>query len=525
MYKVMLIQENLDSCKELKQLIDWKELNCEVVSTVTNMADAVVNYRKLMPEIVITDIMTNDVDLTSMILDLRQHHRATQIIVISDQDDYHYVRNALKAGVFDYLLRKELNRELLRSTLKDAIHYFTSYRTQNIRAEGDSIERLRQYMILYRNQHEVNEEEVREVLRGSVFDEYRRDGYQLAYFRIDNIRLLYESRITSHKQLQERLRSVIVDALPADQQYLLLFISNHSGVLVFKGMQHLRVMNNCNLMIREVQEQMNIEMSVTVGKASHDLNMLFQAYQYLLERHEARFYLGEKVIVEDEEIPSFQDLDPMATNYHLDFMRAMRTRDYERAEVIIMEILDYMKKEFIYPKQVKNYFVFLFSNVEGDEMQKGLQNVFHLEAWLDLISNAETAQMLQKVVNNTIAYIRSWIKDTNNNRYRDDITHIIEYIDENYTVKLSLKTIAEAFSMNESYLSRMFKNETGKNLIYFINEKKMRKAMELLEDPNMTIKKVANMVGINDQFYFNKVFKKFYHVSPSEYRKHQKQEI
>lgn len=55
---------------------------------------------------------------------------------------------------------------------------------------------------------------------------------------------------------------------------------------------------------------MNIEMSVTVGKASHDLNMLFQAYQYLLERHEARFYLGEKVIVEDEEIPSFQDLDP-----------------------------------------------------------------------------------------------------------------------------------------------------------------------------------------------------------------------
>lgn len=34
----------------------------------------------------------------------------------------------------------------------------------------------------------------------------------------------------------------------------------------------------------------------------------------------------------------------MATNYHLDFMRAMRTRDYEQAEVIIMEILDYMKK-------------------------------------------------------------------------------------------------------------------------------------------------------------------------------------
>ena len=79
--------------------------------------------------------------------------------------------------------------------------------------------------------------------------------------------------------------------------------------------------------------------------------------------------------------------------------------------------------------------------------------------------------------------------------------------------------IAEAFGMSESYLSRTFKNETGMNLIGFINERKMKKAKELLKDDNYMIKDVAMQVGIDDQFYFNKVFKKSFGISPSEYRK------
>ncbi|WEV16638.1 helix-turn-helix domain-containing protein [Clostridium perfringens D] len=43
--------------------------------------------------------------------------------------------------------------------------------------------------------------------------------------------------------------------------------------------------------------------------------------------------------------------------------------------------------------------------------------------------------------------------------------------------------VANAVNLNESYLSRIFKNETGKNLMYFINEVKMKKAKELLKQP------------------------------------------
>nr|MDE6476343.1 helix-turn-helix domain-containing protein [Erysipelotrichaceae bacterium] len=50
-------------------------------------------------------------------------------------------------------------------------------------------------------------------------------------------------------------------------------------------------------------------------------------------------------------------------------------------------------------------------------------------------------------------------------------------------------------------------------------ELKMKAALELLSNPSVMVKEAANSVGIEDQFYFNKVFKKFYNMSPSEFRK------
>ena len=67
-------------------------------------------------------------------------------------------------------------------------------------------------------------------------------------------------------------------------------------------------------------------------------------------------------------------------------------------------------------------------------------------------------------------------------------------------------------------MSRIFKAETGKNLIQYINEQKIQRAIELMEHSNMKIKDVAEAVGFEDQLYFNKVFKKIIGISPSKYR-------
>ena len=72
--------------------------------------------------------------------------------------------------------------------------------------------------------------------------------------------------------------------------------------------------------------------------------------------------------------------------------------------------------------------------------------------------------------------------------------------------------------MNESYMCTVFKEQVGKSIISYINEKKMQLAVHLIENTDIYIKEVAKQVGITDPFYFNRLFKKYYGVTPSKYK-------
>ena len=178
-----------------------------------------------------------------------------------------------------------------------------------------------------------------------------------------------------------------------------------------------------------------------------------------------------------------------------------------------------MKFHEIDPHAVLEYFIFIFHNIEGNEMARGIRQAFPFDTITAKLRLCETADKLEEIVSSSFDQIEAWMKDQSNRRYRRKILEVMEYIDANLNRKLTLKEIADSIGMNESSLSRLFKNETGVNLNYYINEKKMKKAMELLRGESSMIKDVAAAVGMDDQLYFNKVFKKYYNVSPSEFKK------
>ena len=68
-------------------------------------------------------------------------------------------------------------------------------------------------------------------------------------------------------------------------------------------------------------------------------------------------------------------------------------------------------------------------------------------------------------------------------------------------------------------LARKIKKETGKNIIYYINETKMKEALPLLDKSELSIHEIAARVGVEDPFYFNRLFRRFYGMAPREYRK------
>jgi AraC-like DNA-binding protein len=96
---------------------------------------------------------------------------------------------------------------------------------------------------------------------------------------------------------------------------------------------------------------------------------------------------------------------------------------------------------------------------------------------------------------------------------------ILEYIDNNLDKPLTVNLLAEVLDFHPIHFQRLFKEKTGKTPAVYVNALKMEKAKWYLDNSDMNISKIMTKVGEKDLSCFDKKFKRFYAVSPTEYRK------
>ena len=107
----------------------------------------------------------------------------------------------------------------------------------------------------------------------------------------------------------------------------------------------------------------------------------------------------------------------------------------------------------------------------------------------------------------------------NEGHYTDDIAKTLAYIEGNYMHRLTLSSISANVSLSSSYLCRVFKSEVGTSITSYLNNLRIRKAATMIKDNRLSLKEISTMVGIDDQLYFSRLFKKCMGISPSEYGK------
>lgn len=103
--------------------------------------------------------------------------------------------------------------------------------------------------------------------------------------------------------------------------------------------------------------------------------------------------------------------------------------------------------------------------------------------------------------------------------YKTDIAKTLEYIDENYMHHLTLSSIASHVNLSPSYLCRIFKAEVGTSITNYLNNLRIRQAASMIREKNIPLKEISTLVGIDDQLYFSRLFKKNMGMSPTEYGK------
>lgn len=148
-----------------------------------------------------------------------------------------------------------------------------------------------------------------------------------------------------------------------------------------------------------------------------------------------------------------------------------------------------------------------------------------LQKYMSLLSNSH---MLNHGTHNTIyamiTYIETLVK-TNALLSESFITDasleihdLLLYLHDNFKEKITIPQLSKVFHINRTTLSDRFYNATGETIITYLNKQRINMSTIMLRDTTYSISDIATDVGFNDTAYFAKLFKKYIHHTPSEYR-------
>ena len=101
----------------------------------------------------------------------------------------------------------------------------------------------------------------------------------------------------------------------------------------------------------------------------------------------------------------------------------------------------------------------------------------------------------------------------------DIVAAAIHYMQENTEKKLNLEAIAAHTGYSVSHFSVLFRERTGYTPLNYLNQLKIQKACRLIDFTDMKINQVCHKIGIEDSYYFSRLFTKIMGISPGNYRK------
>ena len=137
---------------------------------------------------------------------------------------------------------------------------------------------------------------------------------------------------------------------------------------------------------------------------------------------------------------------------------------------------------------------------------------------LKLVQEAKTIEELTDIVQNVVDRVSGIISSFQGIPHAAALRKAENFIQENFTRKISLKEIASIAGLSPPYFSTVFKDEMGENLSKYLNRLRVEKASRLLLETDMFLNEIAACCCFEDQSWFSKIFKAFTGISPGKYR-------
>jgi len=209
--------------------------------------------------------------------------------------------------------------------------------------------------------------------------------------------------------------------------------------------------------------------------------------------------------------------------YENEFLYAITQGNYHKAKLLIpkFENFNFEQRNSDPIRDLKNYCIIL-NTLFRKSVERGGVHPIHIDrVSAEIAKKIELRTSVEDIESLMREMVKIYCQLVNKHSVRDyspTVQKVVVMIETNLASDLSLSELATSLNINASYLSTVFKKETGKTITAYVNDRRIELAQELLKTTNLQIQTIAQYCGILDVHYFTRLFKKVSGVSPKQYR-------
>lgn len=274
-----------------------------------------------------------------------------------------------------------------------------------------------------------------------------------------------------------------------------------------------------DFVLSEVRSSFELDFTISHGCWVQDFMDVHKSFAEAKILAKYRYFLPQHSVIRDTgllERESSPNEIPQAVL--LKFKEKLQARNVEGVVTAIDQILEHMQ-EGMYSADYCRFILLNTVSVYSDyliSVRVTLSDNVKMNLYNQYTSIHDINEYREWLVHSITGFV-DHMEKRSDNRTIESIAAVKEYIDNHLSEELSLDTVASKVFLSPKYLSKIFKEETGKNYVEYVTEKRMEKALELMENRNMTIEQIANTVGYGTTAYFIKKFKEKNGYTPKNY--------
>ncbi|GAA4653188.1 response regulator transcription factor [Anaerocolumna aminovalerica] len=504
MKKVMLIEDEELILEGLTNILDWKELNMEVVHKAHNGEEA-LRYWKLQPvDIVITDIEMPVMGGLELLHEIRNIDKRVRFIILTGYDEFEYARKAIHLDVEDYIL-KPIDEEKLELTLRrayDKLNEIDRKKAVNIDDEAG-------WLCFLRGSLEKEEEEkYLEILPKIAVGQSVYGG--VMKIEIESLQTVKISDLLVELQKEKNLRVIY---LSSDSLFILLYTTDRDENEVYKFFLSLQ---------NKIESTYDVFTFISLASPFNDYKFLPACYREIMKLQKYQVIEGYGSCVAPGTIKNRKSEDISIDDSTL--RKMIFKKDKEAALSYIEDLfINNVKKnsavEDIF--QMALQIAMILQNIKSEYNLNDRKNMQNLIEIIDRIYHAEDLFTLKTIFIGEIIQIIDYLHE-DDSQYTPVIKQIMAEVEKKYKEDMNLKMLSYKYNMNASYLGQIFQKEVGCSFAQYLSNKKNGDAKDLILNTNMKINDIAKEVGYQDTSYFYRKFKKCYGVSPASLREMKK---